>query len=592
MFKEDVTTAAFSSYSKLRRPTGPPNIAAAYFVASRKGHPLRSKRSVSLFAYAFANPTISLLFRERFFVFSTKQGISTINSPPSTSKSDATIMAKLHDEKYRKWDKVTRDLVREVDADDASGKAASTSALGHNNVAWSKDEEKEKAKREQAKLAKAALDRQKALEEAQKFTLDMKLIPPEYLGGGEGTEDRQARPFAVTDAVLSNKKLLTLNALSNCHILIEGFEGDKSPLIKIFILNCKGLTLTLSRRLLTSHVEVSHCSDIALHVVGERLSTLQLDLCQDVHVTYGPNTFDGVDDRIYHSGVKRLSVAAEVGLGGGGGGGGGLVAKLLADYESDGARAIHDASKEEYQFATMLDPATGKTSLKTEHLVRVGNKFLTGKQFKELDDTTTLLSGGAAGGEDDAAAAAAATTLELSKASDLALALSKYAEAALHKLEGNDAFAAGEYAQAILFYTMAIEKATGALPDLPPPTPAAKALAEGEAAAAANAAAPKGGDVDRTLVYVSLSNRSACFLKLGHHEKALLDADKCLDLNPSFPKGLFRKGMALHAMGRWEEALPVLGKTLQMEPKNEQVKTAIRFAEVKMGQNMAKRMQG
>ena len=50
--------------------------------------------------------------------------------------------------------------------------------------------------------------------------------------------------------------------------------------------------------------------------------------------------------------------------------------------------------------------------------------------------------------------------------------------------------------------------------------------------------------------------------------------------------------MALHAMGKWEEALPVLGATLKLEPKNEQVKTAIRFAEVKLQQDLRKRMEG
>ena len=72
--------------------------------------------------------------------------------------------------------------------------------------------------------------------------------------------------------------------------------------------------------------------------------------------------------------------------------------------------------------------------------------------------------------------------------------------------------------------------------------------------------------------YVCLANRSACFLKLGHPEKALDDAESCVKLDPSYIKGVFRQGMALHALERFEEAIPVLAKSLEMEPKNKQVK--------------------
>ena len=46
-------------------------------------------------------------------------------------------------------------------------------------------------------------------------------------------------------------------------------------------------------------------------------------------------------------------------------------------------------------------------------------------------------------------------------------------------------------------------------------------------------------------------------------------------------KGLFRQGMALHAMGRSREACPVLGKALGLQPKNQQIKDALMFAERK-----------
>ena len=65
----------------------------------------------------------------------------------------------------------------------------------------------------------------------------------------------------------------------------------------------------------------------------------------------------------------------------------------------------------------------------------------------------------------------------------------KLKEVAQHKEEGNEAFKNGEYAQAVLFYTLGVEKVTPILPN--------------------------------EIYPMLLSNRSACFLKLGHHEKAL-----------------------------------------------------------------------
>ena len=42
------------------------------------------------------------------------------------------------------------------------------------------------------------------------------------------------------------------------------------------------------------------------------------------------------------------------------------------------------------------------------------------------------------------------------------------------------------------------------------------------------------------------------------------------------------RGLALHALGRYREALPELGKARDLEPKNAQVADAIRFAEMRL----------
>jgi tetratricopeptide (TPR) repeat protein len=51
------------------------------------------------------------------------------------------------------------------------------------------------------------------------------------------------------------------------------------------------------------------------------------------------------------------------------------------------------------------------------------------------------------------------------------------------------------------------------------------------------------------------SNRCAALLKLNKLSKALTDAERCVALRPDWDKGYFRKGSALEAMERFEDAL-------------------------------------
>ena len=49
--------------------------------------------------------------------------------------------------------------------------------------------------------------------------------------------------------------------------------------------------------------------------------------------------------------------------------------------------------------------------------------------------------------------------------------------------------------------------------------------------------------------------------------------------------------MSLHAMGRWREALPALGKARDMEGgKNKQVLQAMRFCEMRIEKEMREKM--
>jgi tetratricopeptide (TPR) repeat protein len=142
-----------------------------------------------------------------------------------------------------------------------------------------------------------------------------------------------------------------------------------------------------------------------------------------------------------------------------------------------------------------------------------------------------------------------------------------------NKVRGNEAFGAGEYGQAILLYSLALDK-SDELPD------------------ADRRVSPSGSEpTSSTRLFprdVLYSNRSACFLKLGQHDKALEDAERALRCNPRNVKAGFRKGLSLHAAGRYREALPVLSEAHKVEPKNKQILQALQFCEVRLQQEMRK----
>jgi len=50
------------------------------------------------------------------------------------------------------------------------------------------------------------------------------------------------------------------------------------------------------------------------------------------------------------------------------------------------------------------------------------------------------------------------------------------------------------------------------------------------------------------------SNRSACYVKLKKYDKALVDAQKAIELKPAWPKGYYRQGLALRGLQRFDDA--------------------------------------
>lgn len=190
-----------------------------------------------------------------------------------------------------------------------------------------------------------------------------------------------------------------------------------------------------------------------------------------------------------------------------------------ADYLADGAVATAESPAEEQQFLTQLHHE--KEHLYTERVLRTRG---------DMPTTQTEVD-----------------TLKGTAEEDEVTPQTQERAAELKKIGGNEAFSNGEYAQAAVFYTEAIHMA------------------------------PAGSD----LLHKCYANRAFCFQKLGQHEKAEEDARKCIELKPDFVKGHFRLGLALHARGKYFEALPVLSKALELEPKNEAIKQAMGFAEMR-----------
>jgi tetratricopeptide (TPR) repeat protein len=75
---------------------------------------------------------------------------------------------------------------------------------------------------------------------------------------------------------------------------------------------------------------------------------------------------------------------------------------------------------------------------------------------------------------------------------------------------------------------------------------------------------------------VVLSNRSASFMKAQKYEDALADAEKCVEANPSWAKGYFRKGNALAKLRRVNEAERVFKEGLICDEDSDELQNQVR----------------
>lgn len=75
------------------------------------------------------------------------------------------------------------------------------------------------------------------------------------------------------------------------------------------------------------------------------------------------------------------------------------------------------------------------------------------------------------------------------------------------------------------------------------------------------------------------SNRSMVRLNLNKVEDALADAKKCIELDPKFVKGYFRKSVALCRLNEWDDAILAAEAGAALEPDNKSFQEAIEKAQ-------------
>lgn len=85
------------------------------------------------------------------------------------------------------------------------------------------------------------------------------------------------------------------------------------------------------------------------------------------------------------------------------------------------------------------------------------------------------------------------------------------------------------------------------------------------------------------------SNRSAAYLRADSKSKALWDAQKCIELDPTFIKGYSRLGAAQQSLGRFADAIETFKKGIERDPGNEGLWVSLRACQESADTNKKER---
>eukprot|EP01052_Picozoa_sp_SAG31_P011105 SAG31_NODE_622_length_13493_cov_7.301254_3_plen_478_part_00 len=446
---------------------------------------------------------------------------------------------------YSKWDRLAAEEEAAAEAEAEVEKKQADSVLGLDSDApISAAQKEDRAKREALKEAKKGWDKVESTKEAQQVVIS-----------DESGVARRSLSFEE----LGSKRVVCIRDCTDCVYELPS-SLDQHCMIKCIVDSCERVTLIVHCSLITGTVEVSHCKDCVI-LVRHPTPTFQVDLNEGLTLWFGQNVLQP-GHKIYSAACRRFRVdfdhigdAAAAGLfpqlGESEASGNVLSTGPLDTFLLSAERVGLDAQSpqaSEQQFVTTFEPGSGdrsvggKDRLLTESIYRDRASHPTTK--REIKERKGKVKASLVHQGIDPASEEGKDILKSFDPPKPDTVAEK------HKAEGNKAFKERDYAQASVYYLQAIhalENQTG--PDA------------------------------ELILCACYSNRAACQLKLGLHQQALQDADACLALQPENVKGLFRRGLALHAMGKYREACPSLGKALSLQPKNAQIKDALHFAE-------------
>jgi tetratricopeptide (TPR) repeat protein len=419
---------------------------------------------------------------------------------------------------YNKWDKFTKDEVATIEDEEKKNKERIE--LETANIPRSEAEKKDLEKRKMLKNAKKLWDGISAQQESQK-----KVIANE-----NGLSDREVKCDEGTAS-----QVLVLKDNTECHYSIP--ESEKP--IKLFVDGCRKCSILLHCSMVTSHIEISHCEDVTITITKKMISTVQVDLSENITVYFKQNMMNE-KCKVYHCAVRSIHLKYDHD-------GTGKDEKIqdLDDYELSqlNANLQSGTTSSDQQFIT--------TYLNADFITDLVLRDITGHPttLKEIDARKAKLA------EATKARHRGINDEQVEQILQEIDALTPIRQANIYKDKGNVSFKECAYAQAAVHYTQAIECLT---------------------------VLTIGHTEGRLLLCNTLSNRAACCLKLGDHANTLTDVDKALEIIPTHVKSHFRKGLALHALGRYREAAPCLSAALDLEPSNKQIKEALTFAERKL----------
>eukprot|EP01126_Amoeba_proteus_P047951 TRINITY_DN5514_c0_g1_i12.p1 TRINITY_DN5514_c0_g1~~TRINITY_DN5514_c0_g1_i12.p1 ORF type:complete len:403 (-),score=104.50 TRINITY_DN5514_c0_g1_i12:132-1274(-) len=361
------------------------------------------------------------------------------------------------------------------------------------------------------------------------------LTPQDYLNKVKAAYDiKQTLETLFIRAEQDQDRSITVDSLTNKRkkyaMFVKGCHNSKYKvvqnvdLVKVMIEDCHNCEISLNGKILTNVVEVWKCENVLINIDTE-VFTLQVDLCKNLTIVYNHKKYLGsiVQAGIYGFHVKFNDYPhLDYNMG----------------YEELKQQHEHINDKTDQFITRFVDG-----NLLTEEIVRLENGFHTTererKSFdekKEENDKRTeeelrkmlKLAGPAMGlGEKE--------IFDKSKQGkeEQAEIARKEQQSNLKKNHGNKALAKNDYRKAIEFYTEAIEI------------------------------------YDQN--HLLFSNRCWAYMLVKEWEKALEDANKCLELQKDFVKGHFRKGCILLELGRKEEAILSLNEAHDLEPKDEEI---------------------